>query len=252
MAGVPASQLSKEQQDELLCSYAALILHDTEEAEITADAMTKVILDDANKQAEEIRTQAAAAFKAEKAKVLDELKSKIQREFDSKIKKLDTQSAIQRSTAINKARLDKVTERSEHLDKTVQEVRAELEKTTKSVSQYRALLLKLVVQGCLKLLEPEVAVQCRSVDKTVVESLLPEAERIYASTVQKEAKVARAVKLSLHPVALPNTATNPCLGGVVLSCNDGFISVDNTLDTRLNLVVELDKPTIRNSLFPSK
>ena len=28
MAGVPTSQLSKEQQDELLCTYAALILHD--------------------------------------------------------------------------------------------------------------------------------------------------------------------------------------------------------------------------------
>ena len=28
MAGVPADDLSKEEKDELLCTYAALVLHD--------------------------------------------------------------------------------------------------------------------------------------------------------------------------------------------------------------------------------
>merc|ERR1719359_838979 len=42
MSAVPASQLSKEQQDELLCTYAALILHD-DGAEITAASMTNLI-----------------------------------------------------------------------------------------------------------------------------------------------------------------------------------------------------------------
>merc|ERR1719215_1956171 len=42
MAGVPAAQLSKEQQDELLCTYAALILHD-DGADITSDGMNNLI-----------------------------------------------------------------------------------------------------------------------------------------------------------------------------------------------------------------
>ena len=42
MADVPASQLSKEQMDELLCTYAALILHD-EGTEIEEDKMNKLI-----------------------------------------------------------------------------------------------------------------------------------------------------------------------------------------------------------------
>mmetsp|Transcript_124273 Transcript_124273/g.310652 ORF Transcript_124273/g.310652 Transcript_124273/m.310652 type:complete len:107 (-) Transcript_124273:34-354(-) len=42
MANVPASALSKEQQDELLCTYSALILHD-DGAEITPQAMTNLI-----------------------------------------------------------------------------------------------------------------------------------------------------------------------------------------------------------------
>merc|ERR1712190_402883 len=42
MAGVPVASLSKEQQDELLCTYSALILHD-DGAEITPTAMTNLI-----------------------------------------------------------------------------------------------------------------------------------------------------------------------------------------------------------------
>eukprot|EP00439_Symbiodinium_sp_Y106_P025049 s542_g3.t1 len=42
MANVPKDELTKEQQDELLCTYAALILHD-DGAEITPVAMTNLI-----------------------------------------------------------------------------------------------------------------------------------------------------------------------------------------------------------------
>merc|ERR1711957_462257 len=42
MAAVPVDQLSKEQQDELLCCYAALILHD-DGADITPDGMVNLI-----------------------------------------------------------------------------------------------------------------------------------------------------------------------------------------------------------------
>eukprot|EP00437_Effrenium_voratum_P030299 CAMPEP_0181409778 /NCGR_PEP_ID=MMETSP1110-20121109/6998_1 /TAXON_ID=174948 /ORGANISM="Symbiodinium sp., Strain CCMP421" /LENGTH=97 /DNA_ID=CAMNT_0023532303 /DNA_START=54 /DNA_END=344 /DNA_ORIENTATION=+ len=42
MASVPAADLSPEQKDELVCTYAALILHD-DGAEITPAAMTNLI-----------------------------------------------------------------------------------------------------------------------------------------------------------------------------------------------------------------
>nr|ADV03031.1 ribosomal protein P1 [Karlodinium veneficum] len=42
MANIPAAQLSKEQSDELLCTYAALILHD-DGAEINPSAMNNLI-----------------------------------------------------------------------------------------------------------------------------------------------------------------------------------------------------------------
>lgn len=42
MAAVPLDQISPEQKDELLCTYAALVLHD-DGAEITPAAMTNLI-----------------------------------------------------------------------------------------------------------------------------------------------------------------------------------------------------------------
>ena len=42
MAAVEVSKLSQAEKDELLCSYAALILHD-EQAEITADNINKLV-----------------------------------------------------------------------------------------------------------------------------------------------------------------------------------------------------------------
>ncbi|CAK9028670.1 unnamed protein product [Durusdinium trenchii] len=42
MASVPIADLSKEEQDELLCTYAALVLHD-DGAEITPQNMTNLI-----------------------------------------------------------------------------------------------------------------------------------------------------------------------------------------------------------------
>uniref|UniRef100_A0A7S1ALW1 60S acidic ribosomal protein P1 n=1 Tax=Noctiluca scintillans TaxID=2966 RepID=A0A7S1ALW1_NOCSC len=48
MAAVPVDSLSAEQRDELLCTYAALILHD-DGADITAEAMTSLITASGNK-----------------------------------------------------------------------------------------------------------------------------------------------------------------------------------------------------------
>mmetsp|Transcript_3213 Transcript_3213/g.4555 ORF Transcript_3213/g.4555 Transcript_3213/m.4555 type:complete len:150 (-) Transcript_3213:13-462(-) len=42
MASVPVADLSKEQQDELLCTYAALILHD-DGAEVDAEGVLKLV-----------------------------------------------------------------------------------------------------------------------------------------------------------------------------------------------------------------
>lgn len=219
------------------------------------NAMVKQIRDDAKKKCDEIAAQAQQTYEVEKAKLVNELGDKARKDHATSLKKIETQRAIARSTQINKARLKKVAERAAYLDKSVDSVKTQMVALSKDKNKYKDLLAKLVVQGCLKLLEPQVAVKCRDCDKQLVESVLMQAATLYSTVVAKEAGKQLSVKLSVHPKPLPpppsSSATVSCLGGVVLVCHDGLITVDNTLDTRLKLVVEQDKPTIRATLFPN-
>jgi V-type H+-transporting ATPase subunit E len=224
------------------------------DGEMRVQSMIKFIQDEAKGKVGELEAQAQQAYAIEKQKVLEEMKQKANKEHQAAMKKIDTQRAISRSTSINKARLQKVAERSKYLDQTVLGVQAELSKLTANPQKYKELLTKLIAQGCLKLLEPEVSVRCRAVDKNIVESCLNDAESLYIKTLKSEVGVVKPFKLKVDPVPLnpPPSANivNSCLGGVILVCHGGLITVDNTLDTRLKLVVEQDKPSIRRALFP--
>merc|ERR1711920_330607 len=103
----------------------------------------------------------------------------------------------------------------------------------------------------------EVTVQCRECDKTLIASCLPKAEQEYSKVIEQQTGVKKMCKLSPSDTYLPPPPKGgqngpSCLGGVVLSCQGGKITIDNTLDLRLNLVMEQDKPAIRNKLFPNK
>merc|ERR1719468_414670 len=97
------------------------------------------------------------------------------------------------------------------------------------------------------LLENEVTIRCREADVKMVEGCLADAAAQYAQVIKAKCGATKAVRLSLDKQAyLPKD----CLGGVILQCADGKITIDNTIDVRLKLVMEQDKPTIRGLLFP--
>jgi V-type H+-transporting ATPase subunit E len=219
------------------------------------NAMVKQIRDDAKKKCDEITAQAQQTYEVEKSKLMNELGDKARKDHAGNMKKIETQRAISRSTQINKARLKKVAERAAHLDKAVDSVKVQMVALSKDKNKYKDLLAKLVVQGCLKLLEPAVQVRCRDCDRQLVESCLAQAATLYATVVAKEAGKQLQVKLTMDSKSLPpppsDKVTNSCLGGVTLVCHGGLITVDNTLDARLRLVVDQDKPTLRATLFPN-
>lgn len=224
------------------------------DAEKQTAQMVGFILAEARNKAEEIGAVATQSFALEKQKILGELKAKVAKEYETKAKKLESQRAISRSTSVNKARLEKVAERAKFLVKVEDEVKGKLTQVAKNQGQYKDLVQKLVVQGCLKLLEPQVQVRCRQCDVALVESVLAAAASQYSQEVKRQANVNKSVQLSVDkktylPPA-PGSGTKSCLGGVVLTCHDGLITVDNTFDTRLTLCVDQDKPAIRAQLFP--
>merc|ERR1712039_903255 len=105
-----------------------------------------------------------------------------------------------------------------------------------------------IVQGALMFLESEVNVKCREADVKLVESCLASASDEYAKAIKVATGAEKKVELTidksayLPPAPKGSDGGLSCLGGVVLSCQGGKISIDNTIDARLALVMEQDKP----------
>mmetsp|Transcript_37350 Transcript_37350/g.81606 ORF Transcript_37350/g.81606 Transcript_37350/m.81606 type:complete len:186 (-) Transcript_37350:183-740(-) len=184
-----------------------------------------------------------------KLKELQLLKAKARADIQRKEKQIQTQRAIARSTAVNRSRLEKIGERNNKLNDLTGEVSTKLGQVTSNAGEYKKLIVDLIAQGALALLETNLSVQCRQKDKAVVQSALAEAQTKYATQIKAQTGQEMQVKLALDE---KNWLPESKMGGVVLACHDGKITVDNTLDARLHLVMENDKPSIRAQLFPSK
>ena len=210
--------------------------------------MVNFILNEAKDKAEEIDAKAMEDFNIEKLKLIQQMKEKVRKEYAIKAKKIETQRAISRSTSINKSRLRIIEERNNLLMQTVELVKKSLVENVKKTDSYKRILIDLIVQGALMLLEPEITILCRKEDVVIVKSILDESQKKYSLEIKTQTSgVSKPVKFVLNESQpLMNK-----IGGVVVQTAGGAIRVDNTLDTRLNLIVEKDKPTIRKILFPS-
>mmetsp|Transcript_36010 Transcript_36010/g.57534 ORF Transcript_36010/g.57534 Transcript_36010/m.57534 type:complete len:116 (-) Transcript_36010:13-360(-) len=113
-----------------------------------------------------------------------------------------------------------------------------------------------MLQGALMLLEENVTVQCRQCDTKLVESCLKAVADEYSVVIKrdtgKDKKCNFTIDTSkyLPPPPQADSTAKSCLGGVILACQNGTIVIDNTIDLRLRLVLEQDKPAIRDLLFP--
>merc|ERR1712150_109867 len=150
----------------------------------------------------------------------------------------------------NKQRLEKIKARQD----VMQGIAGDVKKRLASEGGSTDFITKLIVQGLLMLLEKDVSVRCRKEDQSKVQGCLAKAAADYASIIKSETGSTMTVNLSIDKQYLPSASAGAdgltCLGGVVLACHDGKITVDNTIDSRLSLVMEQAKPNIRALLFP--
>mmetsp|Transcript_29441 Transcript_29441/g.51629 ORF Transcript_29441/g.51629 Transcript_29441/m.51629 type:complete len:221 (+) Transcript_29441:102-764(+) len=209
--------------------------------------MKEFILNEAKDKAEEIEAKALQEFNIEKMKMLEEAKEKLQQDYTKKQKATDTKNAIARSTAVNKSRLTKIEKRQEMLTLVKAGAEGKLTDKLKSEANSKAFIEKLIVQGLLMLLEEEVTVQCAAKDDKVVESCFDSAAKQYTEVIKKETGATKKVKLTLDKTKKLDIAKD--LGGIVLTCQDGSIVIDNTIKARLGLVLDQAKPQIRKLLF---
>lgn len=139
---------------------------------------------------------------------------------------------------------------------------------------YKKLLQKLILQGMVKLEEDAVVVQCREMDKGVVQDSIYQATQMYSQKVGAFAFLLppQQPPLRLMP-PLPRFAspleqfkdTKPpqvsldtksflkpppqCAGGVRMHALGGRIVCNNTLDARLAIAYEQNLPSLRRRMF---
>jgi len=221
---------------------------DDAEATKQIQQMVNFILNEAKETATTITNKANEDFNIEKLKLVQSMKEKCRTEVQKKIKTVSTKRAIERSTAINRARIKKIEARQQCIERATGDVASKLQEVTRSDVGYKAILMDLMVQGALKLMEEEVTIRCRKADANVVKGLLDQAGAGFSKVVSNSCGVKKSCRMTLDSTSLPAN----CLGGVIVCCNGGSITVDNTLDTRLKLVMQNDRPQLRKMLFPRR
>lgn len=161
---------------------------------------------------------------------------------------------IKRSAAINSTRMELMNIRNDFMVRLVKET---LERLANEVSQpenlkYQSVMRDLIVQGCVKLLEPVVLLKVRAVDVDMVRGLLPAAKAEYEDLMAREAEPGK-YKTDFEVIETefiePDSEGGKC-GGVVLMNKEKTITCSNTLDNRMHLCYEESLPTIRKHLFP--
>jgi len=219
--------------------------------------MTTFIISEAKEKALDITKKGEEEFSIEVHRLISEGKEKVRQGYERKVKQIETQYAIQKSMAINKQRLEKIKERQQVMGSISKDAEQALTQAMANKAQCKDFVTKLIVQGLLMLLETEVRVQCRQADLTLVKSCTDPATKEYQEIVKAKSGASRTCKLIvddknfLPPAPEEAKDGKSCLGGISLACFNGKITIDNTIDTRLKLVMEQDKPAIRQLLFGS-
>lgn len=214
-----------------------------EEALKTINRYIKVIKDGATKQVVAEEEEFMAGQHAIIAKEFKERKAKFEGDLEKGLAKMKSKQAIAKSLGVNAARLAKITKQQDRLSDITTDVKSQ----TKALAQDGDFICNLIVQSCLMLLEDKVEVRCRPQDEAVVNGVLNAAAEKYHNIIHTQSKQSKNVALE---VDTKNPLPREGIGGVVCSIKNGDIQVDNTIDARLGLVMEQDKPAIRSKLFP--
>jgi len=210
--------------------------------------MEAFIMKEAREKVNELNARAEEEYTIEKARLVQGEKQKIKKEYERKKKQVEVKNKITFSNKLNQARLRTLKAREDIVLGLRDEAKERLSQISRPGPEYQALLKNLIVQGLVKLSEPQVAVRVREEDKAEVQAVLSAAAKEYQSRTSK------TVELSIDRHYLPPGPSKggfglTCAGGVLLSAQDEKIVCDNTLDQRLSLAFDSLLPEIRRTIF---
>lgn len=204
------------------------------------DHMIAFIDQEANEKVDEINAKADEEFEIEKSRLVQQQRQKIITVYERKEKQLEQQRKVQQSQLVNQARLRILKHREEQIDNLLNEARHQLAAVSQDTQRYMELLLGLITQGLFQLLEDRVIVQCRKSDKELVQSVIPEAVANFKAATRRDVEIFISDKRHLDEESC---------GGVKMTSQTGNITVENTLNARLEMIGQQMMPEIREVIF---
>lgn len=202
--------------------------------------MMAFIEQEANEKAEEIDAKAEEEFNIEKGRLVQQQRLKIMEYYEKKEKQVELQKKIQSSNMLNQARLKVLKVREDHVRNVLDEARKRLGEITHNQTKYKQILHLLITQGLYQLTESQMYIRVRQVDLPIVESLLEGIRQEFKQMTKKDI----VLKID-QDTFLP---AESC-GGIELLTAKGRIKINNTLESRLELIAQQLIPEIRSALF---
>eukprot|EP01128_Nolandella_sp_AFSM9_P012374 TRINITY_DN9214_c0_g1_i1.p1 TRINITY_DN9214_c0_g1~~TRINITY_DN9214_c0_g1_i1.p1 ORF type:complete len:242 (-),score=94.55 TRINITY_DN9214_c0_g1_i1:194-877(-) len=211
--------------------------------------MVSFIKKEAKEKASEIQAKASEEFTIEKAELVQSSRLKIAAEYEKKEKQVLVSKKIAHSNELAKSRLEILKARDAGLQKILAATREKLDDVSKR-PEYKDLLVSLILQGITRFESREIDVLARPEDQELAATAIAAAKAAY----QKSS--GESVTLTLSKILLPPSPKNAgaktlktCSGGIILTALSGKVTVDNTLDKRLEAAYHLAVPEVRQMLF---
>lgn len=189
----------------------------------------------AKTNADTIREQARQDSDRLKTRTVYNAKAKIKEDNIITKKGIRAKKSVQLSVVNGKQRMKLLEIRNAAIDKAIEKAQDKLSEIAKK-PEYKDILYNLCLEGLLSLCEPEVQIAVRECDAELVKGDIKKLEEDYNKRTEKE------VKVSLSDYVVPNE----CIGGCVLSAQEGKIQISNTLMDRLHLACKDLYPEIRS------
>lgn len=202
--------------------------------------MMAFIDQEANEKAEEIDAKAEEEFNIEKGRLVQQQRVKIMEFYERKEKQIELQKKIQNSNLQNQARLRVLKTREDHIKNLLETARQRLSKKSSDKSDYARLLQGLITQGLFQLMEERAVIRCRHQDLQIVQSVLEGSINAYRQGMKQDCRI--------H-VDQDNFLPSDIAGGIEIYSYNGKIKVENTLESRLELMAQQMLPELREMLF---
>ncbi|CCH61240.1 hypothetical protein TBLA_0E01860 [Henningerozyma blattae CBS 6284] len=203
--------------------------------------MQAFIKKEAEEKAKEIQLKADQEYEIEKTQLVRTETSNIDSAFSDKMKKASLKQQISKSTVANKMRLKILSSREESLDNIFELAKKQLKTLATDEPKYKPILKGLILEAMCKLLDSKIIIQATKRDESLVKSMIDELKNEYKTISKSE---------ELPEITISEDYLNKDIsGGAVVSNANGKISINNTLEERLELLNATALPAIRLEMF---